>query len=54
LPRDPKECLAIASEFLASYEQKQEGRWSRILRIVTGISRGPEPGRGPLEQAPLG
>lgn len=54
LPRDPRECLTIASQFLASYEQKQEGHWSRILRLVTGISRTQEPGRGPLEQAPFG
>lgn len=54
MPRDPKECLAIASQFLASYERKQEGHWSRILRILTGAPRTQEPGRGPLEQAPLG
>jgi pSer/pThr/pTyr-binding forkhead associated (FHA) protein len=54
MSRDPKECLAIASQFLAAYERKQEGHWSRILRMVTGMSRGQDPGRGPLEQAPLG
>ena len=54
VPRDPKECLAIASQFLASYERRQEGHWSRILRVFTGASRNQEPGRGPLEQAPLG
>ncbi|WP_406699043.1 FHA domain-containing protein [Singulisphaera sp. Ch08] len=54
VPRDPKECLAIASQFLATYERKQEGHWSRILRALTGASRDQEPGRGPLEQAPLG
>ncbi|WP_237722873.1 hypothetical protein, partial [Singulisphaera acidiphila] len=54
VPRDPRECLAIASRFLASYERKQEGHWSRILRVLTGASRNQDPGRGPLEQAPLG
>lgn len=54
VPRDPRECLAIASRFLASYERKQEGHWSRILRVLTGASRTQDSGRGPLEQAPLG
>ncbi|SIN67802.1 FHA domain-containing protein [Singulisphaera sp. GP187] len=53
-PRDPKECLAIASHFLASYERNQEGHWARILRVLTGTARDQEPGRGPLKQAPLG
>jgi len=37
--RDPKECLAIASQFLAAYEQKQDGHWSRLLKAVTGLYR---------------
>ena len=39
LKRDPKECLAIASQFLAAYEQKQDGHWSRLLKAVTGLYR---------------
>lgn len=54
LRRDPKECLAIASSFLASYEQKQNGQWNRILRLLANLTRTPDPARGPLGQAPLG
>lgn|GEM_PF-2792010 len=40
LVRDPKDCLAIASQFLADYERKQEGHWTRLLRIVSGVAGG--------------
>jgi pSer/pThr/pTyr-binding forkhead associated (FHA) protein len=45
--RDPRECLAIASSFLAAYEQQQNGRWSRILRLVSGLAQGPGLGADP-------
>jgi len=45
--RDPKECLAIASSFLAAYEQQQNGRWSRVLRLLSGLAQGPGLGADP-------
>lgn len=58
VPRDPKECLEIASHFLASYEQRQSTHWKRILRVLSGLTGttgiGSGSARGPLGQAPLG
>lgn len=55
--RDPRECLEIASGFLAAYEREQHGYWSRILRLVTRLSGTPDlgadPVRGPVGPAPL-
>jgi hypothetical protein len=53
MPRDPRECLAIASDFLAEYERKQNGYLNRMLRVIKGFTQGSEPAPGPLDPAPL-
>jgi hypothetical protein len=44
--RDPRECLEIASGFLAACEREQHGYWTKILRLVTRLS-------GDLTWAPI-
>ena len=35
--RDPRECLEIASGFLAACEREQHGYWTKIVRLVTRL-----------------